>query len=187
MFKKTKLERFIEEKGQIGESFVKWYCEIKNISYKKATYDENIMGIDAYLDNIPTDIKNSDGLVFGRYNLKEDKFYTRHPFRESSQSKNILILDIDLTKDVFKVVYNDSIDKYIIKEFLKEERHLSDFKEVLKAYSFKSFTDMKMKSVEHFLMCLKDELNLYLKTKAYIKFYMPSKDIEDCSIRLLKY
>jgi len=172
--------------------FLQEWCEIKNYSYKKSTADENLKsGIDCYIDNIPTDIKNTKDLIFARYLLEKDQFLIRHPFRKDTVAKNICVVDLDTNTNDFKVVYNGNLEEYIIKTHFKDENAFKEFKNVLSKYEFKSLKELKMNSITHFFTHLKmRELNNFIQKDSMIKFAdvdrIKSYGAKDIFIKIIK-
>lgn len=160
--------------GNIGESFIEWYCSSFNIPYKKATQEQNISyGIDCWVDSIATDVKNTSKIFLGNYLLDQDKFYTRHPFRYETKSKNYIILDFntedDNTKN-FQIKYIGSISHYLSSKYFRDPISFEKAKQALIYHDNRTYKSLNHLSVDSFLMNLKTELMKYLQPRIYCEY-----------------
>jgi hypothetical protein len=177
-------------KGNIGESFVRWHCQEYNISYKKATRDENLInGIDAFLDNIPNDIKNTPKIFLGKYSVKYGKFYARHPFRENSTVQNYCILDIKETEQSFKIKYNGPIAAYLTAKYLINIDSFSALKALMMHYDGKNYKDLGSSSINALMLQLKNKIKPLIKQEIYCNYdsYKEDKKADELAISLITY
>jgi len=154
--------------GNLGESFVRWYCQESYIEYKKATYEENVIdGVDAWIGGIPTDIKNTPKIFLGKYSLKQNKFYARHPFRDNTKAKQYCILDIDEEKKLFQVKNLVEISAYLSVIYFTDPSALQTAKDLLLKYNNKSYKELGFKSSDQLMLKLKLQLQTLLRDRIY--------------------
>ena len=117
--------------GDLGEVFAKEYCEANNIAFKKATKSEDLrLGIDAYINNLPTDIKNTKDIYF--LQLSDDgEFNTRHPFKETTKASHYFFVNV--SEDHKEFIEFIAIKEKLLKKFFKDEEALENFFKFLKS------------------------------------------------------
>ena len=158
-------------RGDLGESFVRWWASEYNISFKRGTTDDNlILGIDCYLDNISTDVKNTPFIFLAKYSLDKNKFFSRHPFRAKTECENYCILSINEKDNSFKVKYNGNIKDYLLDKYFKNEASLNDVKTLLNAYEGKSYKELGFVSPDQLMYQIKKAISLCLQPKIYFKY-----------------
>lgn len=184
-----KIDKFDQkhiDKGNIGESFIKWYCvEAANYTYKKSSLDENIYsGVDAYIESIPTDIKNTKSIFFGRVYKKTNKFFVRHPFRTETKAIDYLILNVEENK--FEITYHGNIESYLTTNFFKSQEHYFEFKKHILNFDQKNVLDTYI-SIEQFLYRLKMDIQSFFKDDVIVKYSETNFERnEEISIRFIK-
>lgn len=76
--------------GKDGEDFVQHHCNNNDIAYRKATKEDNyLFGVDCYIDEKPTDVKNTRDLYFLNHKVTDKKgkvFFARHPFHVDNKA-----------------------------------------------------------------------------------------------------
>ncbi len=154
-------KKFFEDsinKGNLGEEFIKFWCTSTNQTYKKELTEKNyIDGIDAYIEGVPSDIKNTNKIYLGNYT---SCFLTRHPFRENTKAVNYCIVEIDESKTSFKIKYNGSIKEYL------EDNYITSYdkiKEILVKYERKTLSEIGVTKEQFFYMLKKEITPLLLK------------------------
>ena len=149
----------------ISESFILWYCVNHNLTYKKATFDQNYYkGIDCFIEGVPTDIKNTKGIFLG--NLKKDKFLARHPFQKDTESKNYLF--VECTKTKFELLYFGEIKEYLKDKYFNGDNY-NTVVSIVSKYHLEFYYKFS-KSKDQFFFNLKKELEPYMKPNIYIRY-----------------
>jgi len=177
------------KKGKDGENFAEAFCKIKGFEYQKATKEEDLLGIDCHIDKIPTDVKNTSGIIFGAYRKNENRFQVRHPFRigkSGTKSKNLLVVDVKSTSNSFTANYYGPISDYLIENYFNSLEDLRSFRSIINEYNFKSFEELNFKSIDSFLFSLVKRLNPLLKEGAKLSYFSEKKATDDCTIKLWK-
>lgn len=119
----------IEEKNKIlglaGEVFVESYCRQNKLKYKKATHDEDIqLGIDAYINNEPTDIKNTNAIYICQI-LENGSINVRHPFKKNSKATHYCFVNVDGTGQG-NFIEHISIKEKLLRDIIKSEKELGN-------------------------------------------------------------
>lgn len=167
--RETVAEKRNSKKGEIGEAFIQWYVVYNNMGYKKGTEQENReKGIDCYVENIPTDIKNTDFIFLANIAKSDGKLFTRHPFREGTKSENYIILKN--TETSFNILYNGPIDEYLLEHYIKDKQSLIEFKKELLNCNSKSYKELGFPSIDIFALRLKQKLCSFIKNDVFIHY-----------------
>lgn len=179
-----KITRKYLDKGNLGESFVRWWCQENNITYKKATFEENnYSGIDAFIENISTDIKNTKGIYFGRVYKDSYSFYVRHPFRQNTNCQNYLILDID-DNTSYNITFHGKIKDHLLEKYFLNEESYRKFLELLRSFDKQNVLE-KYTSIDSFLFYLK-KMVLPLVKPNILCYYPSTNSLEkEISIKLI--
>ena len=163
-------------RGDLGESFVRWWASEYNVSFKRGTTDDNLkLGIDCYLDNIPTDVKNTPFIFLAKYSLDRNIFLTRHPFKNTTKCENYCILSINEKTNSFILKYNGSITDYLLDKYFKDETSLNDVKTLLNAYNGKSYKELGFSSPDQLMYQIKKAISNCLQPKIYFKYESESE------------
>lgn len=169
------------KKGQLGESFLKWYCvEAKNITYKKASEEENLhSGIDAWIEGVGSDVKNTNKIYLGKYSLKYEKFFVRHPFRENTKCTNYIILDMDEKSSKFGIKYNGEIKAYLTNKYFKGPDELEAAIKLLQSFEKKDFEELGFRSIDQMLIDTKKKfLKNFLQPSVYCGYNSVSDGVK---------
>jgi hypothetical protein len=154
--------------GNSGEKFLKKFCLENNMQYRKGTDEENLVfGVDAYVLNVPTDIKTTCKIFLGRYPINENKFYPRHPFREQTKAVNYAIIDGDGKTIPHTIRYMGSIEHYLVKTFFKSNFSFERVKGRLQFFSGKSYNQLGYRSQDQLLRSIKEEVTHHVISSTY--------------------
>lgn len=178
-----KSRRYLE-KGELGESFVRWWCQESNITYKKATFYENRdYGIDAYIEGTATDIKNTRGVYFGRVYKDSNSFYVRHPFRKNTKCSDYLIVEIENNKS-FNIKYQGPIQEYLVNNYFNSEDDYQTFLTILNSLD-KTSISANGYTYESFLFELKKEVLQLTKPNILCHYNSTFTSDKEVSIKLI--
>ena len=163
-------EHIRNESGELGEVFAKEYCEQKNIPFKKATKTEDMRyGIDAYINNLPTDIKNTKDIYF--LQMSDDgEFNTRHPFKEETKASHYFFVNVGKEHKGF--IEFVGIKEKLLRDFFKDEKSLNFFLNFIKELDNQFYNKFGNNYTEASLT-LKQMLLPYLKENITISYEEP--------------
>jgi hypothetical protein len=172
--------------GDRAELFIQKWAEDKNHQYKKGTQeDDRHRGIDCWVNNMPTDIKNSYAIYLGNYRFNTDTdeighFKVRHPFKLTSEATHYILTQVNNFNGGPVIYYNGPIKDYIESNFTKPNVTLTDLKFFLQKYDNKSWKDTedKTKGPVQFLVVLKNLLfdNILRSGEIVLQFEKNDKD-----------
>ncbi len=169
------------ESGDLGEEFSKEYCEQKNILFKKATKTEDLKyGIDAYIKDLPTDIKNTKDIYFLQMS-NDGEFNTRHPFKEETKATHYFFVNVN--KEHKEFIEFISIKEKLLRDFIKSEECLNNFLNFVKELDNESYDKFGINYAEACLT-IKNKLLSYLKENVILSYEEP-KD-KTISFKLMK-
>lgn len=171
------------EQGQVGEGFIERHCQDNNIPYKKATRSEDLKeGIDCYVDNIPTDVKNTKDVFLCQVIRESGLINTRHPFKTSSKSTHYYFVNVksDLTGELIEHI---SIDKKLLRDFIKSEEDLIRFKNYLQSIDGKHISEFGISEAQAAFK-IKQVLVSFCKSSANISYNDPKEGVDEISFKL---
>ena len=177
-------------KGNNGEDFFELYCKVNKKKFRKGTSEDDRNGIDYFYDEeeIPIDVKNvSNGVIFGAYKIKDNRFQVRHPFRDGktgSKSKWFFLSNVNSNSENYELEYLGPIADYLIDKYFLDLKSLREFRTKLNAYNFASFESVGRKSIDDFLYKMMKELTPYLKEGVKISYFSALKAAEIATIKL---
>lgn len=146
------------------------YCEKNNIRFVRASKESDLKsGIDVWAGTIPTDVKNTNLIYVANYDIKQNKFFVRHPFKIKSKAKNYFFVK----KELFV-----NIEEYLNEKFIKPGM-LLQIKQILEKYDFTNFAEHKKNSIEHFLCSIKSEVGKLLQKRYSFVYYHNLDSIEN--------
>ena len=152
--------------GDRAEVFIKKWAENNKHQYKKGTQeDDRHRGIDCWINDCPTDIKNSYSIYLGNYRFEGPNdtighFNVRHPFKLKSDATHYILTQVNDFNGGPVIYYNGPIKDYIENNFTKPNVTLTDLKFFLQKFDTKSWKDTedKTKNPLQFLIVLKSLL-----------------------------
>jgi hypothetical protein len=166
-------QEFID-KGEEGVRFVEQICLKKNISFVKGTREEDLKyGIDCYIDNQPTDVKNTEDLYICQIFINNGIINTRHPFKTSSRATHYYIVNTKKNKAIEFV----EIEKKLLRDYIKDEKALKQFLSILKEIDGKSFKNYGL-HLAHACIQIKEKLTTCLKPPVKISYPDPETSTE---------
>lgn len=174
--------------GEAGENFASLHFAGKSIPFKKATRTEDLtLGIDCYIgeEEHPTDIKNTDEIYVCQILVNTASVNTRHPFKAGSKATHYCVVEVD-PKKVDKGMFKEltPIKERLIRDFIKDEKHLEEFYAKLQNIDGKAF-----KEFGHLTQaCIRIKLSLLMHCKDGVTVSYPDvKELtEDISFKLIK-
>lgn len=172
-------------KGKAGEEFVELYCADNKIPYKKTPKSQDYeLGIDCIMNGEFTDVKNTKEIFFCQIMTQDGNLNTRHPFKANSKATHYCIVDVpsdDITKGKF--IEHISIDKRLLRDFIKDENALISFKKMLKELNGKQMSEFGI-SQSQACFKVKQQLMSCCKSTANISYVEPSEANGEISFKL---
>jgi len=137
------------DKYELGNKYLlsaKKNLESLGFDFQVASDIEDInYGVDCYINNIPTDVKYTNYIFFLKYNTKERKFVSRHPFKHNTKSTHYLFVDIKTKK------FNHIPITEYLKSFFKNDECFFKFVKIVSSLNDKKINDTFMS------YCVSDE------------------------------
>ena len=183
LMKMKKVPKKSLDQGKAGEEFVEKHCQDKNIPYKKATHSEDLKeGVDCYIDNIPTDVKNTKDIFLCQIMRESGLINTRHPFKTNSKSTHYYFVNVkpDLTGELIEHIL---IDKKLLRDFIKSEEDLTRFKNYLQSIDGKHISEFGISEAQAAFK-IKQVLISFCKSSANISYNDPKEGSSEISFKL---
>lgn len=183
LIKMKKIPKKSLGQGKVGEEFVRQHCQDNNIPYKKATYAEDLKeGVDCYINDIPTDVKNTKDVFLCQIMRESGLINTRHPFKTNSKSTHYCFVNVkaDLTGELIEHI---SIDKKLLRDFVKSEEDLTRLKSYLQSIDGKHISEFGI-SESQAAFKIKQVLVSFCKSNANISYNDPKEGVEEISFKL---
>lgn len=169
--------------GLAGEVFVEGYCRKENLLYKKGSKEEDYnYGIDAYISDIPTDIKNSQYLFPCQIN-KEGFINTRHPYKTTSKATHFLFVNVDETGQG-KFIEHISVKSKLIRDIVKDESNYYNLIEFLKQIDKQSYTIFGT-NLDNASLKIKEKILSFCKEDVKVNYNNPISN-HDISFKMKK-
>lgn len=162
--------------GDLGESFAEQYCKDNKISFKKANRKEDLeMGIDAYINGEPTDIKNTKNLyIFQIYD--DGIIHVRHPFKSISCATHYFFVNV--TKDKTEFIEHIDIYEKIKRDYIKYIEEQNNFREFLKSIDVRHYSEFGP-SLEQACLELKKKILPFLNKDINVTYPDIKSDVID--------
>jgi len=183
LIKMKKIPKKSLEQGKVGENFVEQHCQEKNILYKKATRSEDLKeGIDCYINEIPTDVKNTKDIFLCQVMRDSGLINTRHPFKSSSKSTHYYFVNVkpDLTGELIEHI---SINEKLLRDFIKSEEDLIRFKNYLASIDTKHISEFGVSETQA-IFKIKQVLISFCKPNVNISYNDPAVGVTEVSFKL---
>ncbi len=118
--------------GINGVKLAKIFCKENEIPFHPASEQQDLkLGIDCYVDNIPTDVKltknqNHPEIYFLKFSKITNQFTIRHPFAPGSEATHYFFVGSDKEKYLFREIHN-----YVPKKYFKDYHSYTKFLQIL--------------------------------------------------------
>ena len=171
-------ELYNNSKGEAGEKFASFFYGKTKIPFIKATKEEDLkLGIDAYIDNKATDIKNTTSIYFCQF-FEDGKINVRHPFKKNTKATHYCFVEVDSDNyEKGKVIEFISIEDKLLRDYFIDKDSLESFKRDLQELEHKKSSTLGI-SKEQSAYKLKMSLMKYLKPSATISYYFAESQTE---------
>jgi len=151
-----------EEKNKIGKlgiKLVQLHCEENYLNFRLATIEEDReKGIDCFINDVATDIKNTHKIFLGNYDKNKKKFFTRHPFKKTTGCEQYCILDTNPKEGKYNIKYLGSIREYLSTNYFKDIQAIIIIFNILQKYDKNDYKSLGFNSAEQLLLSLKKEI-----------------------------
>lgn len=183
LIKMKKIPKKSLDQGKAGEEFVEKHCQENNISYKKGSRSEDLKeGIDCYINDIPTDVKNTKDIFLCQIMRESGLINTRHPFKTNSKSTHYYFVNVkpDLAGELIEHIL---IDKKLLRDFIKSEEDLIRFKNYLQSIDGKHISEFGISEAQAAFK-IKQVLVSFCKSNANISYNDSKESSNEISFKL---
>ncbi len=176
-----------KDKGDAGVDFAEKHLITEGKTFKRASKLQDYeQGIDCFIDNIPTDVKNTNDIFVCQIMTENGNINTRHPFKKNSKVTHYCIVNVpkdDLTKGKF--IEHVNIKERLLRDFVKDEVNLKAFYKQLQELNGKN---MKAFGISQSQACFKiKQLILpFLKADIGCSYVEPTEADGEISFKLYK-
>ena len=169
-----------------GVDYLKEHCVLNGLEFKLATQEEDLKyGIDCYVDNIATDVKNTDAIYFLQIFLIDGIINVRHPFKKNTKAVQLAQCKKDKNKQIADIKIIPINDLLLINYFRSQDL-LNEFKEYLQDLDRKEYKATKAVSIAQFLFLTKEYIqNTFLKDNVKIYYNNVAEATDEISMKMV--
>lgn len=173
------------KKGEEGVEFLREHCVLNALSFKEATTEEDLhFGIDCFIEEKGTDVKNTPDLYFLQVYVESGKINIRHPFKKQTRAEQLA--QIKMNKQGEREVLISNIKELLSSDYCKSEEHYDRLKEYLQSMEKQHWNCKGHVSLAQFLFKVKEYISsVFLKENVKVLYQGPGEGVEECSMRMV--
>jgi hypothetical protein len=178
-------EEFLK-KGNQGVAFIKQMCEKNKIKFVLASKKEDLtLGIDCYIDEIPTDVKNTEDIYICQILLNTGTVNVRHPFKTNSKATHYAVCKVAADLNKGKLIEHVNIDERLLRDFIKDKENLKAFKQAIQTLQNKKIKELGL-HLNHACINIKSQISKFLKEDIGLSYDEPTQAENEISFKFYK-